>query len=158
MSDKSQKTAASRPHGIVFRKPSRTKQAFKDECDVNTIMSRFEKTALLEHVNRYEGRYGDFTGTPQSFHDALNQVVAAREMFMTLPAKVRREFDNDPAAFVDFVGTAGEDELRAKGLLPALQTDERSEVPSGTPGVPVGQPQTSPEGSQTPVAKSASQE
>ena len=83
--------------------PSRAHQSFKDECDIGNIMKRFEKSGLIEHVNRHDGKYGDYTNSPVSFHDAMNQVVAAQEMFMTLPAKIRKEFGNDPGAFLEAV-------------------------------------------------------
>ena len=82
---------------------SRTQVSFKEECDINNIMKRFERTGMLDHLNQYQGRYGDFLEVPQSYHDAVNQVIAANEMFMTIPAKVRAMFNNDPGEFLAFV-------------------------------------------------------
>lgn len=81
---------------------SLTKQAFRDECDINNIMRRFEKDGILNHFNTYRGDYGDFTDCPE-YHDAQNKVISANEMFMTLPAKVRDRFKNDPGGFLAFV-------------------------------------------------------
>lgn len=86
----------------VFVQPSLAKQAFKKECDINAIMSRYEKSGLIAHVNRYQGDYGDFTDKPE-YQEALNKVISAQEMFMTLPAKVRARFGNDPGEFLAFV-------------------------------------------------------
>ena len=85
------------------RGPSLTRQSSKDECDINRIMRKFEKTGILEHRNTFEGSYGDFTDTPQDYHEAIQQVMDAQDMFMSLPAKVRRQFGNDPAEYLDFV-------------------------------------------------------
>jgi Chlamydia-phage Chp2 scaffold (Chlamy_scaf). len=82
---------------------SRTKQSFREECNINNVMRRFEKTGILEHTNRYEGSYGDFTAAPSSYHEAVEQVIAAEKMFMSLPASVRKRFSNDPGLFLDFV-------------------------------------------------------
>lgn len=82
---------------------SRTQQHFKEECDVNLIMKRFERTGILDHLNQYQGRYGDFLDVPQDYQSAVNQVIAAQDMFMTLPGAVRALFENDPGKFLEFV-------------------------------------------------------
>lgn len=82
---------------------ARTQQNFKEQCDVNEIMKRFERTNVLDHLSTYQGSYGDFIDVPQSFHEAVNQVLAAQDMFMTIPARIRAEFNNDPGQFLEFV-------------------------------------------------------
>ncbi|AXH73629.1 MAG: internal scaffolding protein [Microviridae sp.] len=101
---------------------SMTKQAFKDECDINNIMKRFERDGMVAHYNKYGGEYGDFTDCPE-YHEAQNKVLAANEMFLTLPSKVRERFKNDPGAFLAFVSDkANYQEMvdigLAKSLLP----------------------------------------
>jgi len=81
---------------------SLTSQSHKEECDINSILKRWERTGVLEHAQRFEGHYGDFTSIPD-FHQAQNAIIQAREMFMTLPAKTRKRFGNDPGEFLDFV-------------------------------------------------------
>ena len=78
----------------------RTRPEFKDEADVNNIMKRFEKTGLIDHVATYQGQYGDFTTSVEDYHGALNLALRAEAMFASLPAKVRRHFDNDPGKFL----------------------------------------------------------
>ena len=41
---------------------SMTKQSFADECDINNIMKRYIKDGVVNHLNTYQGNYGDFTG------------------------------------------------------------------------------------------------
>lgn len=95
---------------------SRTKQAFKAECDINTIMKRFERDGLLTHVAKFDGQYGDFTGAPE-YHDAWNKILAADSMFLSLPAALRARFENDPGVFLEFVGNpANKQEMVALGL------------------------------------------
>lgn len=99
-----------------------TKQSFKDECDINVLMKKFERDGLMSHVSTVEGRYGDF-GDGSDFHDAMNIVRRAQEMFETVPANLRAEFGNDPGAFLDFVVNAEDDVLRERGLLPSVSVD-----------------------------------
>ena len=101
---------------LEFPGESRTKQQFKDECDINNIMAKYMKTGTIEFRNKYEPRYGDVTG--EDFQIAMNIVADARAMFLDLPSHVRERFDNDPAQFLDFVGDkANYDEARELGLL-----------------------------------------
>lgn len=102
--------------------PSMAKQEFKRECDINNIMKKFERTGLLDHVAQYQGDYGDFTDAPASYHDAMNTVLHAQEMFMTIPAEIRAEFDNDPGTFLAAVDDpAQRGRLVELGILPAEQ-------------------------------------
>lgn len=103
-----------------FALPSRTKQSFKDECDINKIMKRFKKTVGTDYLNRFQGyldgRYGDFSEVAD-YRSALHQVRQAEEVFMALPAKVRGRFSNDPAQFLDFVQNPNNaEELVSLGL------------------------------------------
>lgn len=88
--------------GLEFTKPSLTKQSFVREADINVIMARYEKDGLIAHVNRVQGSYGDFTDPPE-YQEALNKVIAAQDMFMSLPARIRARFGNDPGEFLAFV-------------------------------------------------------
>lgn len=82
--------------------PSKAQQQFKDECDINAIMRRYETTGRIDWLNSRDPEWGDFTGIP-SYHDALEAVRRAQEDFDEMPAKLRDEFDNDPAKFVAFM-------------------------------------------------------
>lgn len=80
--------------------PSLTKQSFADECDINTIVERFNVTGQLP-TNVRMPTYADFTNT-FDFHSAMTAIRTAQEAFDAMPAKVRARFHNDPAEFVDF--------------------------------------------------------
>jgi phage internal scaffolding protein len=86
---------------VVPRGTSMAHQSMKDECDINVIMARYKKTGLIEHVRMYQGQYGDFG--EMDFHEAMNLVTRAQEMFETVPAEIRAQFGNDPGAFLNFV-------------------------------------------------------
>lgn len=79
----------------------RTKQSFKDECDINVILRRYAATGQLDHLNLRTPLYGEIQ--PVDFQQAMGLVVEARAMFQALPAEVRDRFQNDPAKLLAFV-------------------------------------------------------
>lgn len=95
----------------------RTKECYKDECDISKIMARFQVTGTISHVNQYQGVYADFSD--YDFYAQSDKLDAGRKIFEDLPAEVRREFKQDPQAFFNFVNSdANKDDLLSK--LPAL--------------------------------------
>lgn len=104
-------------HTIKFSNPTMAKQSFKAECDINTIMRKYQTTGLVEHVNKVQGSYGDFTNVAE-YQLHLNQVMAAHDAFMELPAAVRKRFDNDPAHLLTFLqDEKNRDEAIKLGLI-----------------------------------------
>lgn len=81
--------------------PSLTKQAMRDECDINLIMKRFEKTGVVAHLAKREAYFADVSAVPD-FAAAVDIVRKAEDMFMSLPATIRKEFENDAAKYVEF--------------------------------------------------------
>jgi len=112
-------TAYGPRHRVQLVKGERSgsaKQSFKDECDINFILSRFRRTRVLDWVSKNPPRYGDATG--YDFQRALDIVVKGREAFESLPAHIRSRFANDPAQFLDFVhDPENRDDMRKMGLL-----------------------------------------
>lgn len=110
---------------------SLTKQSFAKECDINTIMLKYQKTGLIDHLNKYEGRYGDFTNV-SDYQTSLNAVMAAQDEFLSLPSSLRARFENDPAQFLQFVHDENNrEEAIQLGLIKApvidIPTDNGSE-------------------------------
>lgn len=87
---------------IIFTEESMTEQSHKDECDIHNILRKYEKTGMITHTNQYAGTYGDFTNA-LDFQEAQNVIAEAASMFETVPSKIREQFDNDPAQFLDFI-------------------------------------------------------
>lgn len=79
--------------------PGLTEQFHKDSCDINIIMAQVEKSGVVPVPVSSVPRYGDFTGVGD-YLDACLLVKQAEESFMSLPAKVRREFNDDPSEFL----------------------------------------------------------
>lgn len=94
-----------KPYVPVFG-PGRTKQGFKDQCDINKILKKAEKVGGLAHVQKYpEVVYGEFDGE-MDLLTARARIDKAGEIFADLPAEVRKEFGNDPLRFVAFANDA----------------------------------------------------
>ena len=122
---------------------SLTKQSFKDECDINNIMRKYEQTGVLMHARQHMGQYGDFLGAPE-YHEAMNAIVLADEMFMSLPSKVRAKFGNDPAAFLAFVqDEKNSEEMRELGLLSAVGLADEEQASESDKGPKKKQPKKS---------------
>ncbi len=86
---------------VHFKGKGRTQQHMRDECDINKIMSKYAKTGYVDHVSRHGGDYGFADAV--SFHEAMNVVTKADQMFADLPAEARRRFAGDPGLFLEFV-------------------------------------------------------
>ncbi len=95
----------------------RTKQSFRDECDINLIMQRAAQGGTISHLTKYEGVYADFSDF--DFREHETKMAEGETIFAALPAEIRREFAQSPQAFFDYVNDpANADDLRKK--LPAL--------------------------------------
>lgn len=111
-----------------FSAGGRTRQEFKNECDVNVLMKKYQRTGILPGDPRAM-RYGDFSALPD-FMTAMNTVARANEAFAALPAQVRKRFGNDPAEYVAFVSDpANIAEVRKLGLA----APEKAQVPVPAP-------------------------
>lgn len=106
---------------------ARTKQSFKDECDINRIMGRFIKTGAVDHVNVHGPRYGECSS--QTFHEAMNIVARAEQMFADLPAALRKRFHHSAEEFLAFVGDGkNQEEAEKLGLCTAPRIAEIMKV------------------------------
>ena len=93
---------ASTLSSVVFTKPTRTQQQFREETDINFIVRNFLRTGQLPVVSA-QGIYGDFLNAPDSFHEAKQRLIDAEDAFFDLPADIRARFKNDPGALLEFL-------------------------------------------------------
>lgn len=124
--------------GIKFVQPSQTLQSFKDDADINCIIARFENTGVLVDPTVPVSRtpnFGDFSDLP-TYQEAQNVIIAATNAFDTLSSKIRERFNNDPAAYFDFVRSLkkGSDDYAEAIRLGIINkpVDGAPEVPSGS--------------------------
>lgn len=125
------KDAASDESGLRCEDASLAQQHFKEECDINTILEKFNVTGLLPEQT-LSPRYGDFSGIGD-YHTALNRVIAAQDEFEALPAQIRAKFDNDPANLIEFLDDENNrPEAEALGLVEKVAA-EAVEATQNTP-------------------------
>ncbi|AXL15252.1 internal scaffolding protein [Microviridae sp.] len=94
---------------------------FKDECDINTVMRKFEKSGVVTHINERSQDYIDLIGV-EDYHTSMNLIIEAQNLFDSIPAKIRRKFNNSPAYFLEFVqNPENEEELIKMGFAKAIQ-------------------------------------
>lgn len=130
----------------TFALPSMTKQSFKKECDINNIMKQYMKTGLIAHAAQYAGRYEDVASAVE-LQEVIQIIADAGEAFASLPAEVRKRFENDAGQFLAFVENPENlEEVNAMGLgrsadAPeadlALNTEPTPVAPDPPPAPPV---------------------
>lgn len=103
--------------GLACLDESRTEQEHAEEADINYIADRFMRTGEAPQVLNLPTE-GDFEGI-FDFQTAMNTIAQAKQEFMTLPAKVRTRFGNDPAQLLEFVKDKNNrDEAIKLGFIP----------------------------------------
>jgi len=104
-------------HSLSFpSKSPHTRQEFKAESDINTIMARYIRTGELPHVNTIAPQYFEASGV--DFQTHMQAIAEAKSLFAQLPSAIRNRFYNDPGQFVDFCSEpANRTELAHMGLL-----------------------------------------
>lgn len=135
--------------GLGNFEPTRTKQSFKDETDINVLVKRFGVTTTAQMRGLKVPSYGDFGEKVFDFQSAMNAVVDAQRAFDTLPADVRKRFGHDPQEFIAFFNDpANVEEGRKLGLvLPERVIEEAAPIKvSVVDAAPQGEPQARPEG------------
>lgn len=130
---------------INFHKPSRTRQEFKEECNINTILKTFKTTGALPHMNRRQPQFLDTSEIPD-LQTAMQIMIDADRVFMSLPATVRKTFDNDPVKFVEFAENEENlDQMREWGLAPPKTPEaapQRVEIVKQPEDTPPADPKT----------------
>lgn len=118
--------------GLHCKDPSLAQQQFAEESDINFIAERYGLTGEMPQVLQLP-QYGDFTGI-FDFQSAQNAVREAINQFMTLPAKIRTRFENQPQKLLDFLeDPENRDEAIFLGLIPKPETPV-ADVPQSPQG------------------------
>lgn len=117
--------------GTVNSEPTRTQQQFQNEVNINTIISRYKTTGVLPERGG-KPVFGDFSEITD-FRTAQGVVAEANQAFQALPAHLRRRFNNDPAAFIDFVSdNENRSEAEKLGIVPKKEV-KPTETPAAKP-------------------------
>ena len=84
--------------------PTMAQQQFKDDCDINHIIKKYQQTGQITHMARKNGVYADVSKiSGKTYLEALNTVLNANEAFDALPSEIRERFQNDPAELLKFM-------------------------------------------------------
>lgn len=134
-------------------KPSKTLQQFKDEADINVLISRYMRTGfyyspMQTPTQKRMPQFGDYSELGD-FQQQQQRLLDVYDDFARLPAKVRERFGNNPALFVEFAGNpANVDECVKLGIFeraPAAAEPAAAEAVKVGDGVAVENPlQTNP--------------
>jgi len=129
----------SRPGDIKFTLPTRTKRAFKNDFDLNHVIERYHKTGILPQMRTDQPTYGDYSN-PIDYQEAQNKIMLANDLFGALPARIRRDFDDDPGTFLAFASNPDNlEELVEMGLADPSSLQSRSTEPIGDPTAEPGE-------------------
>lgn len=103
----------------INEEPDLAQQQYKDACDVNVIMKKYEQTGVITHLKAQQGHYADL-GAPADLLDAQMRVIRAQEAFMSLPAGLRAKCDHDASKFLKMLEDGSNDaELIKLGIIEA---------------------------------------
>lgn len=116
---------------------SLTQQEFKDEVNINKIMTKYKKTGIVTHIMQNLPMFDDVSEM-MTLQDALNLKISADANFKNLPSKLRARFGNDVTQLIAFLDDNSNYEEAAKlGLIDKKITPNPKAV---TPSEPISAP------------------
>ncbi len=74
-------------------------QSFAESTDIHAIMRRFEN-GEVDVLEKVQGFYGDVTGMPKTYAEALQRIADSEKVFMSLPVDVRAKFGHSFSEFL----------------------------------------------------------
>lgn len=78
---------------------TRTRQSEADSCDINRIVARARKGYVPPMRG---GSFFADVAKVGDYFDSMQRLTQARDLFMTLPAEVRKRFGNEPGELIAF--------------------------------------------------------
>ncbi len=127
----------------------RTEQCHKDEVNIHHILRQYQKTGVIQHVNKHQGTYMDLADLPD-YQEAQNIIATAKSLFESVPAVIRADFHNDPQEYIEFMqNPENREEIEAYGLdashLPPIEDNVPPFDTPTTPGKPPVSSQDAPQ-------------
>lgn len=117
---------------------SRTKQANRNETNINLMVARYKKTGQFQNLNPREPKYGDYSAAV-TLEQAYQAVFEANQSFMELPAAVRAVAQNNPITLLEMLADEGATQALVKAGLPIKDTPPVGENPATQDvGAPAG--------------------
>lgn len=92
-------------------------QSSRDDCDVYSVIERFNRgdVSALNQVDG--GQFMDVIGLPTNLAQAQQMLIDVQSRFDNLPASVKQKFDNSASVFVDRIANGGVQALIDSGLI-----------------------------------------
>lgn len=87
--------------------PSKTQQHFEPETNIRKIMARCRRTGTVPQ-RMDQPIFADVSEIPD-LAEYQRMMISVNESFMSLPAKVRKEYDNNPIKFIEAAQNADEE-------------------------------------------------
>lgn len=118
---------------VVTKTPGKslTEQHHARSCDINSIMAKYLKTGVIDHISKYEPQYGDVC--MQDYKQAQDLVARVKTEFEELPGYVRARF-NDVSHYLALMQTDEGVETLRGFLAPGEQYDRQGNTkPEGRP-------------------------
>lgn len=95
---------------------SLTEQQFAEESLMINKIRKYDSQGFFDSINRNPAQFNDFTQV-RDLADAIDQIEDARDAFQSIPADVRKKFNNSPSEFFQFASQEKNfDELVNLGL------------------------------------------
>jgi len=109
---------------------SLTQEQFAEESEINNIIRSHDRNGVIEHINRGNAIYADFSNITD-FSDALEQIREAQNEFQQIPSEIREKFKNDAGQFFKFASNPDNiEELRELGLAEPKRPDAMPSEPA----------------------------
>lgn len=118
---------------LVIEGESRTKQSFRDEVNINSVLARYARTGVWASGNNRPPRFEDVSGVG-SFHEAIEKARGIRELVADLPPRAQELYTAAPAVFLHAYSEAADRaDLEALGLLEPLEAPVEAPVEPAAP-------------------------
>ena len=118
----------------------RVEQSHKDEVNINNIVKRHGMDLIAQTAALQQFTYDD--NPNNDFQETMNMILKAKDSFSSIPSEIRKQFDNDPAKFMDFIHNGeNQQQLIDWGLAKAPEKTQPVEVVVTNPETPPGEPQ-----------------
>lgn len=125
--------AVSLDSGLRCEDPSLAIQSQKEEADINVIVERFGITGEVPVTSRVPFPVEVDLDEVLDYRTCMDALNRAQASFMSLPAKVRATFGNDPVAFAEYASDPQNlNKLREWGLAPKAPAEPSAPSPAAS--------------------------
>lgn len=113
--------------GKRVKEESLTDQSGREDADINCLIRKFGINSVKATPEQMEA-LSSISMDAMDYRESLDRIREAQEAFNDLPAEVRKEFDNDPAKYLEAFGDEKKkDLLKRLGLVPEVAPKVDSE-------------------------------